>query len=108
MKQQKPAENLQEVLLGASADGGNGQIVFLVTVTPKSSITQLTGIGRDNVKNRPHLKVKIRGLPTGGQVNENLLRFLSKKLNLAPSSITIVSGHHSRRKILTIAKNALS
>jgi hypothetical protein len=108
MKQQKPAENLQEILLSASAGGPNGQIVFLVTVTPKSSINQLTGIDRDGEQNRPHLKVKIRGLPTDGQVNENLLRFLSKKLNLAPSSISIVSGHHSRRKILTIDKNALS
>lgn len=48
------------------------------------------------------LVIKIRGIPEKGQVNENLIHFLSKFLKIAKSQITIIKGHTSRLKKLDI------
>ena len=45
---------------------------------------------------------KIRGVPEKGKVNENLIEFLAKILEILKSQIKIVAGHTSRLKRIEI------
>jgi uncharacterized protein (TIGR00251 family) len=70
--------------------------ILKVYLQPKSSRNEIVGPYRDGIK------VKITAPPVEGKANEGLIRFLAKAWNLAPSSIEIVRGHHTREKILRI------
>jgi uncharacterized protein (TIGR00251 family) len=70
--------------------------VLKVYLQPKSSKNEIVGPYRDGIK------VKITAPPVEGKANEGLIRFLAKAWGLAPSSIEIVRGHHTREKILRI------
>jgi uncharacterized protein (TIGR00251 family) len=70
--------------------------VLKVYLQPKSSRNEIVGPYRDGIK------VKITAPPIEGKANEGLIRFLAKAWGLAPSSIEIVRGHHTREKILRI------
>jgi hypothetical protein len=48
------------------------------------------------------LKIRIASPPVEGKANEELIRFLAKQLDLAPSEITIVGGLASKRKRVEI------
>ena len=48
------------------------------------------------------LKINIAAKPIKGQANEELITFLSKKLNLAKNKIQIISGKTDRVKIVDI------
>jgi uncharacterized protein len=67
-----------------------------VYLQPKSSRNEIVGPYRDGIK------VKITAPPVEGKANEGLIRFLARELNLAPSQIEIIKGHHSREKTLRI------
>lgn len=73
-----------------------------ITVTPKSQQNKILNCQFDQKTNQFNLKVKVRGLPEKGQVNENLINYLSKELGLPKSVITIISGFTSRQKIISI------
>ncbi len=83
-----------------------GRFRLSVHVTPKSRQNQL-GQVEISSDHQISVKVKITGVPEKGQVNENLLRFLSKNLDLPQSSLKIISGFTSRHKIIEISTNAL-
>ena len=70
--------------------------ILKVYLQPKSSRNEIVGPYRDGIK------VKITAPPVEGKANEGLIRFLAKAWSLAPSSIEIVRGHHTREKILRI------
>lgn len=71
-------------------------VVIKVKVTPNSS--------RNAVLDTPdHLTVKLMSPPVEGKANKELLRFLAKRMHVAPSSITIVRGHSSREKTLLVS-----
>lgn len=76
-----------------------------VIVTPRSQQNKVISCWLDPKTSEFTLKVKVRGIPENGQVNENLINYLSTELNLAKSSLQIISGFTSRQKILSI--NAL-
>lgn len=46
------------------------------------------------------LVIKVQGVPEKGKVNANLIAFLAKKLKIAKSQITLISGNTSRLKRL--------
>lgn len=48
------------------------------------------------------LKIKIKGTPVKGKVNENLIAFLAKTLDVSKNQIKIVSGLTSPRKKVEI------
>jgi uncharacterized protein (TIGR00251 family) len=48
------------------------------------------------------VKIKLKAVPEDGKANHELITFLSKELNIAPSHITIMSGQTSHRKLLHI------
>jgi uncharacterized protein (TIGR00251 family) len=80
-----------------------GQSLLLnVHVTPKSRTNQFLKLEQDS-SGKLTLKAKIHGIPENGQVNLELIRFLSSQLNLSPGKIKIISGFTSRHKIISIS-----
>lgn len=81
----------------------SGQVLKLnIIVTPKSQQNKILSCKFDTQSNQYTLKIKVRGTPEKGQVNENLINFLSEELELSKSNITIISGFTSRQKIISI------
>jgi hypothetical protein len=48
------------------------------------------------------LKIKIKGTPVKGKVNENLIKFLAEILGVSKTQIRIISGLTSPRKRIEI------
>lgn len=71
-------------------------MILNVKVTPNASKNEIMGWEGDL------LRLKIRGVPEKGRVNEELIAFLSKHLRIAKSQIEIISGHTSRLKRVKI------
>lgn len=67
-----------------------------VKVTPNAAQNQIIGWEGDT------LRIRIRGVPEKGRVNQELIAFLSATLNLPKSHIQILSGHTNRVKRLQI------
>ncbi|MBX7066948.1 MAG: DUF167 domain-containing protein [Parachlamydiales bacterium] len=68
-----------------------------IKVTPNSSKNEIMGWEGEL------LRIRVRGVPEKGRVNEELIAFLAKEFGIAKSQITIHSGHTSRLKRLKIA-----
>lgn len=49
-----------------------------------------------------HLKVRVSAVPEKGKANQALLAFFARKLGLAKSRLSLVSGETQRKKILRI------
>ncbi|MFH1024419.1 MAG: DUF167 domain-containing protein [Planctomycetota bacterium] len=49
-----------------------------------------------------HFKVRVKEPPVDGRANEAVCRVLGKYFNVAPSRVTVVSGHTSKRKIVEV------
>jgi uncharacterized protein (TIGR00251 family) len=71
-------------------------MILQVKVTPNASKNELLGF-TEGV-----LRIKIKGVPEKGRVNEALIEYLSKILGIAKSRIALASGHTSRLKRLKI------
>lgn len=69
---------------------------ILVYATPKSSKTNSVGFhdGR--------LKVAIKAPPVDGAANEELLKFLRKKLGLCREEVELLRGQTNRRKTILV------
>jgi hypothetical protein len=74
-----------------------GSVLFTVKVIPKAKKTEVLGLMSDGT-----VKIKLKAVPEDGKANHELITFLSKELNIAPSHITIMSGWTSHRKLLHI------
>lgn len=48
------------------------------------------------------LKVRIKGTPVKGKVNENLIKFLADSFDISKNQIQILSGFTSQRKKIEI------
>ena len=66
--------------------------VFQVRVVPRSRRDEVSGVHGDA------LKVRLTAPPVEGKANRALQKFLSKRLDVPPSAIEILSGHASRIK----------
>lgn len=80
---------------------GQGQIIIDVKVTPKSRKDQIIDCF-EQLNGRIMLKVKVHGAPKKGEVNANLIDFLSEELDLPKSKLQLISGLTKRHKILQI------
>jgi len=49
--------------------------------------------------------IKVKKPPIEGQANEDLLSFISEKLGVNRSSVRILSGFHSKLKVIEILEN---
>jgi uncharacterized protein (TIGR00251 family) len=70
--------------------------VLFIKVTPNAKKNQIIG------KEEGIWRIRIRGIPEKGRVNEELISFLAEVLDISQSQITIVSGHTSRLKKVKI------
>jgi len=71
-------------------------MILHVKITPNASKNEIVGWEGEL------LRLRIRGVPEKGRVNEELIAFLAKYLKIAKSHIEIVSGHTSRLKKVKI------
>jgi uncharacterized protein (TIGR00251 family) len=67
---------------------------FAVRVYPRSSRQRMEGIQEGG------LKIYLNAPPAEGEANRELIKFLSALLKIAPSRLNVVSGRHSRRKLI--------
>jgi uncharacterized protein len=71
-------------------------VTITIKVTPNASGNSVSS-GRGD-----ELEVRLTSPPVEGRANKALLKFLGKLLGVPPSSLTIVHGHGSRRKIVLV------
>ncbi len=74
----------------------NGAVTFSVRVIPRSSRSEIVG-ELDGA-----LKVKLASPPVEGAANAELIKLFAKKLGVARSAVTIVSGETSKTKRLRV------
>jgi uncharacterized protein len=68
-----------------------------VRVQPRASRTEFAGIHGDA------LRIRLTSPPVDGAANEALVTFLTEHFALPRHAITIISGAHSRSKVVEIA-----
>jgi len=72
-------------------------ITFAVKLHPRAKKNALTGEIGDA------LKLAVTAPPAGGRANVACIEFLADTLKVPRTSITIVSGHTSRTKVIRVA-----
>lgn len=73
---------------------------FRVKVIPKSPKTELVEIMADGENT---LKIRLKAVPEKGKANTELIRFLSKEMNIPKETISIISGKTDHLKLLKIS-----
>jgi len=68
-----------------------------VHVQPSAKKTECVGFYDGDI-----IKIKLSAPPVDGAANKELIKFISKKLNLKKSTIKILVGDHSRDKLIEI------
>jgi len=61
-------------------------------VTPRASRTEVAGTADGR------LRVRIAAPPVGGEANEDLVRFLARRLGLPRAAVAVTAGAAGRRK----------
>lgn len=72
-------------------------VILNIRVLPRSSRCEIAGIQDGN------LKIKITAPPVEGKANEECIRFLSDRLGVKKSRISIVAGHKSKNKKVAVS-----
>ena len=70
--------------------------VLRVFVAPRSATTKVLGLHDGMVK------VALTAAPVEGAANKALVAFLAKMLGASKSSVTIIAGETSRKKIVSV------
>lgn len=76
---------------------GPGNVLLDVLVSPRASREKLGPVNADR------LKVYLTAPPVDGAANQALIELLSDVLDVARTSLTLVAGLSSRRKIVAIS-----
>jgi uncharacterized protein (TIGR00251 family) len=74
----------------------DGRLIFRVQVAPRSSRSEVVG------EHNGALRVRLAAPPVDGAANEELIKVLSKTFKVTRSAVTILSGHTSRLKQVSI------
>ena len=75
----------------------NGTLHLRIKVIPRAGVTKVRGRMADNT-----VKIALRAPPTEGRANAELLKFLAEEFGTHHSSISILSGISSRKKLIAI------
>jgi uncharacterized protein (TIGR00251 family) len=75
----------------------SGGVTFAIKVHPRSKKNQIIGVIGDA------LKVSLTAPPADDRANQACLDFVCEQFNISRSSIAIISGHHSRNKVIRIS-----
>ena len=73
-----------------------GNVEFSVRVVPRASKTEIAG------EISKTMKVRVASPPVDGAANEELVKFLAKKLGVARSDVGLISGTASRTKTIRV------
>lgn len=79
-------------------------IILRVRLTPNSSSCVVKGIYSD-ADGQEYLKLNVVSVPEKGKANQELVRFLAKRLGTAKGNILIISGETDRYKKLSLPKH---
>jgi len=71
-------------------------VVFRIRVVPRASRREVAGIQDDA------LKLRITAPPVEGKANEECIRLLAELLGVKKTQVTIVAGHASRTKTVSV------
>lgn len=76
-------------------------MVLAIRVTPRSA---RPGIGgwRAGADGKEELEVRVAEPPADGAANDAVVKLLAKALGISRSEVTIVSGHASRHKRVSV------
>ncbi|KQV73182.1 DUF167 domain-containing protein [Rhizobium sp. Root1220] len=80
---------------------GADHVSLAVRLTPKSGRDAIDGVEAD-AEGRSHLKVRVTSIAEKGKANKALIAVVAESVGLAKSSVGIISGEASRKKILRI------
>lgn len=72
-------------------------VTFSVRVLPRSSRNEIVGEAEGV------LRIKLTAPPVEGAANKLLVEFLSEKLNISKSRITIIAGQTGRAKVISVS-----
>ena len=72
-----------------------------IKVIPKSNKTEIAEIMIDG-EGEETIKIRVKAVPEKGKANEELIKFLSKELEIAREKITIISGKADQLKLIKI------
>ena len=72
-----------------------------IKVIPKSNKTEIAEIMIDG-EGEETIKIRVKAVPEKGKANEELIKFLSKELQIAREKITIISGKADQLKLIKI------
>src|SRR3990172_12034782 len=73
-----------------------GCIFINIHLQPRASKNEIAGIHGESIK------LRLTSPPVDGAANSHVIEFLSRKLGVHKSKITIVSGEKSRHKTLRV------
>jgi len=76
-------------------------VTLAVRLTPKSSRDAVEGV-ETGVEGRPHLKARVRALPSEGAANDALVRLIAKWIGVPRRDVSILSGTTSRGKVVLV------
>ncbi len=74
-----------------------GGAAFTVRVVTRAARMEIAGVQDDGA-----LKVRLTASPSDGNVNEQLVEFLAKRLQVPVKAIEIVAGLNSREKLISV------
>lgn len=74
----------------------DGNLIFDVRVVPRASKSEIVG------EHDGALKIRIAAPPVDGAANAELIKILSKKLNVPKGEVEIIGGQTSKQKQVRI------
>lgn len=74
-----------------------------IKVIPKSSKNEVTEIMKDE-SGEETIKIRIKAVPEKGKANAELIKFLSKELNVPKENISILSGKVDQLKLVKVIR----
>jgi len=74
----------------------DGSLIFNLRVVPRAAKSEIVG------EHDGALKIRLVSPPVNGAANAELIKILSKKLNVPKSEVEIISGQTSKQKQVRI------
>ncbi len=88
----------EDKILDLKKDLDQHKVIYLrIKVVPKSGKLEFVEIMEDET-----WKIKLKAVPEKGAANQELIKFLAKKLALRKEKVSIVSGQTARLKLVKI------
>uniref|UniRef100_A0A023G5U3 Uncharacterized protein n=1 Tax=Amblyomma triste TaxID=251400 RepID=A0A023G5U3_AMBTT len=91
----KATETLQQTS-GPVYTTNTGGVAIRVYAKPGASVSRITDISNDSVG------IQIAAPPVDGEANTELVRFLSKLLNLRKTDVSLEKGARSKEKVVVV------